>query len=73
MNRHNCHTGTSFVWQILSIVGATGSTIVSYILPGVCFFCLCPNPRHPLRYLALLQLVLGLVIMPLSLVLIFVK
>eukprot|EP00966_Prymnesium_polylepis_P228129 5279410-Prymnesium_polylepis.1 len=32
-----------------------------------------PDPRHPLRYLALVQLVLGLILMPLSLTLIFVK
>lgn len=56
---------------VLSIVGATGSTTVSYLLPGFCYFRLCPDKASPTRWLALLQLGLGCVIMPASLVLIF--
>ena len=55
---------------ILSLVGATGSTIVSYILPGSCYFLLYREP-HLLRWAALALLVAGAVIMPLSLTLIF--
>ena len=57
---------------VLSFVGATGSTIVSYILPGACYFLLCRDVG-PKRYLGLLQLCLGLVLMPLSLTLIILK
>ena len=52
------------------MVGATGSTIVSYILPGSCYFLLYREP-HTLRWAALALLVAGAVIMPLSLTLIF--
>lgn len=57
---------------VLSFVGATGSTIVSYILPGACYYSLCRDVG-PKRYLGLLQLVLGLILMPLSLTLIILK
>ena len=56
---------------VLSIVGATGSTTVSYLLPGFCYFRLCPDKSSPKRWLAFLQLALGCIIMPGSLVLIF--
>ena len=55
---------------VLKVVGATGSTIVSYILPGSCYFLLYREP-HTLRWAALALLVAGAVIMPLSLTLIF--
>ena len=55
---------------VLSVVGATGSTIVSYILPGLCYWRLCPNPRDPLRLCALALLVFGGGVMVLSLALI---
>lgn len=55
---------------MLSIVGATGSTIVSYILPGLCYYRLHPRP-HLQRNVALMQLVLGCIIMPVALVIIF--
>ena len=57
---------------VLSFVGATGSTIVSYILPGACYYSLCRD-AGPKRFLGLLQLVLGLILMPLSLTLIILK
>jgi len=55
---------------VLKVVGATGSTIVSYILPGLCYFLLHPEP-HVMRWLALALLIAGVIIMPLSLTLIF--
>ena len=58
---------------VLSVVGATGSTIVTYLLPGFCFFRLCRDTRQPMARLALLQCGMGLVLMPLCLTLIFVK
>ena len=57
---------------VLSFVGATGSTIVSYILPGACYFSLCKSAGRK-RFLGLLQLCLGCVLMPLSLTLIILK
>ena len=56
---------------ILSVVGATGSTTVSYILPGACYFILFPE--RPSRWLGFLLACTGLIIMPLSLCLIFWK
>jgi len=56
---------------ILGIVGATGSTLVSYILPGLVYIQTFPE-RHLKRYLACGQLLAGCVIMPVSLVLVFV-
>jgi len=55
---------------ILAIVGATGSTMVSYVLPGLCYFRLFPEP-HIKRNLALVQFGLGCVIIPLALTFIF--
>ena len=56
---------------VLSLVGATGSTIVSYILPGTTYYLLCRERNK--RWRGLLQLSLGLIIMPLSLALIVLK
>ena len=55
---------------ILSVVGATGSTAVSYILPGGIYYRLAePSPK---RTLALGQFLLGCCIVPTALTLIFV-
>ena len=54
---------------VLSVVGATGSTTVSYILPGGTYFLL--KRRGAKRWLGFLQVVLGFTIMPISLALIF--
>ena len=54
---------------VLSIVGATGSTIVSYILPGLCYYLLFP--KRATRGVGLLLLVAGLTFMTVSLYLIF--
>jgi len=49
---------------ILSVVGATGSTIVSYVLPGLIYFKLCDKNWNLLKCMALVQLCLGLIILP---------
>ena len=61
---------------VLAVVGATGSTTVSYILPGIMYLKL-HNPmgvgqnyqdrRDPLWFMAWIQLILGLMIVPISL------
>jgi amino acid permease len=57
---------------LLSLVGATGSTIVSYILPGFLYYLHFPN-EGPVwkRKMAFVQGCLGLVIMPVALAFIF--
>jgi amino acid permease len=57
---------------VLEIVGATGSTTVSYLLPGLTYFLLHPWP-HARRRLALGQVVIGLVVMLTCLVAILTK
>ena len=57
---------------ILGIVGATGSTIVSYILPGAVYIKLHPYP-HILRSLAYVQLILGVIIVPTALYFVIFK
>jgi len=56
---------------VLGIVGATGSTMVSYILPGLTYRKAFLQPSMK-RTLAGLQLLLGCVIMPLCLIMLFV-
>lgn len=63
---------------ILSLVGATGSTIVSYILPGFCYYLTFKdridnirNPKWKL-YGALFQGVIGIIIIPICLTFIFI-
>lgn len=51
---------------ILGIVGATGSTMVSYILPGAIYMKMHPEP-HLLRYLACIQFTVGMIIVPTAL------
>ena len=55
---------------VLSVVGATGSTAVSYILPGGIYYRLAPP--SPKRTLALGQFLLGCCIVPTALTLIFI-
>lgn len=55
---------------VLALVGATGSTLVSYILPGLIYLKL--HPDSP-RLMAWLQLIAGLCVMPMSLYYIFTK
>ena len=50
---------------ILGLVGATGSTTVTYILPGFIYYKTFPDGK--LKFLAVLQMSLGLVIMPIAL------
>jgi len=57
---------------VLSVVGATGSTIVTYVLPGACYFILFPKRKS--RWGGLLMLLFGVCfICPVSLYLIFNK
>lgn len=57
---------------MLSLVGATGSTLVSYILPGFCYYFLFQGEGPAWkRQLALLQGCTGLVIIPVCLTFIF--
>lgn len=59
---------------MLSIVGATGSTTVSYILPGFYYYVLFRKAEDGpawKRYLALIQGIAGLIIVPLCLTFIF--
>jgi amino acid permease len=51
---------------VLAVVGATGSTMVSYVIPGACYYKLFPH-KHFKRTLALLQFSLGVMIIPLAL------
>lgn len=48
---------------MLEVVGATGSTTVSYLLPGITYYRLHTKP-HARRYLALVQFLLGFAIIP---------
>ena len=58
---------------VMGVVGATGSTTVQYILPGLCYALLFRDERqgNPRWYLAALQLTLGCIIVPLALTLVF--
>lgn len=61
---------------VLAFVGATGSTMVSYILPGFCYYLIFDEasgaPKWK-RYTAFAQGVAGLIIVPVCLTFIFVK
>lgn len=48
------------------VVGATGSTTIAFILPGLLYLKVHPEP-HPKRSLAAMQLVAGLLIIPVAL------
>lgn len=48
------------------VVGATGSTTIAFILPGLLYLKVHPEP-HPKRSLAALQLSVGLLIIPVAL------
>jgi len=52
---------------VLGVVGATGSAMVSYVIPGASYVRIFPQP-HLLRTLAFVQLGTGFLITPLALV-----
>ncbi|CAN0470934.1 unnamed protein product, partial [Hapterophycus canaliculatus] len=52
---------------LLEVVGATGSTTIAFILPGLLYLKVHPDP-HPKRSLAALQLTVGLLIIPVALI-----
>lgn len=59
---------------VLGLVGATGSTTVSYILPGFYYYLLFKDPADGpawKRNLALAQGIFGLIIVPVCLTFIF--
>merc|ERR1712151_233091 len=62
-----CVSDLSF---ILSIVGATGSTIVNYVLPGLIYIRLHKG-FHLMKIMAYLQLTFGLIIVPSALYFVF--
>ena len=71
-----CATGgialvVSDLGLVLSVVGATGSTIVSYVLPGLSYYLLFPD--RPTRFIGLALGIMGCIIMPISLFFIFYK
>jgi amino acid permease len=51
---------------VLAVVGATGSTLISYILPGACY-ALIYRERSLQRYLAIALCLYGLAIVPVCL------
>lgn len=51
---------------VLALVGATGSTLVSYVLPGLIYIKIYPH-NDTSKILAYIQLLLGIVIIPLAL------
>ena len=55
---------------VLKVVGATGSTCVTYVLPGL-IYVYTIKERHTKRYFAMLQALLGAVIVPVALYIIF--
>ncbi|KAG8463571.1 hypothetical protein KFE25_003844 [Diacronema lutheri] len=56
--------------KVMAVVGATGSTTVSYILPGACYWRLHPFP-HAKRYVAGGMFLTGLALIPTALHAIF--
>lgn len=58
---------------ILSLVGATGATIVSYILPGIAYYEMHKSdPMSMKKAGALALFYFGLIIMPICVIFIFV-
>eukprot|EP00584_Thalassiosira_punctigera_P009179 CAMPEP_0172531184 /NCGR_PEP_ID=MMETSP1067-20121228/4689_1 /TAXON_ID=265564 ORGANISM="Thalassiosira punctigera, Strain Tpunct2005C2" /NCGR_SAMPLE_ID=MMETSP1067 /ASSEMBLY_ACC=CAM_ASM_000444 /LENGTH=466 /DNA_ID=CAMNT_0013315535 /DNA_START=64 /DNA_END=1461 /DNA_ORIENTATION=- len=51
---------------VLALVGATGSTLVSYVLPGLIYVKVCPRMDLS-KMMAYLQLGVGIIIIPLAL------
>lgn len=56
---------------LMAVVGALGSTTISYILPGLCYYRL--DPKSVKGYLALALCVAGCFIMPTALVVTFIE
>jgi uncharacterized membrane protein len=57
---------------VLALVGSTGSTLVSYVLPGLIYIKVAPQKDAALA-MAYVQLCLGLVLMPLALYYVLTK
>lgn len=56
---------------VLAIVGATGSTAISYILPGAYYYYTYPNAKD--RYVALFLCLFGCCVVPFALTMVFVS
>lgn len=57
---------------VLALVGSTGSTLVSYVLPGLIYIKVAQQKDAAL-VMAYVQLCLGLVLMPLALYFVLTK
>lgn len=57
---------------VLGVVGATGSTMVTFILPGMLYMAAFPS-WHTQRYLALCQAITGCIVMPVCLTTVFLS
>ena len=58
--------------MVLALVGVTGSTLVSYVLPGLIYIKIYPH-NDISKAMAYIQLMLGVVIIPLALYFIITK
>lgn len=67
-----------FTGTVLALVGATGSTAITFVLPGFFFYYMTPNCfsdshySYIMRISALLFGLLGLLLMPICLIVIFI-
>ena len=68
-----CALLTSDFGVVLGLVGATGATIVQYILPGLSYLVLYKDEGPAWkRYASMVLVGLGLIIMPVCVIFIFV-
>jgi amino acid permease len=58
---------------VISIVGSTGSIIVSLILPGLCYYKLVIGGHPMLRFIALMQCCIGIFLIPFCIFLLFLS
>jgi len=59
---------------ILSLVGATGSTTMCYILPGIFYLKMEPSRKWgPMKYFSVVMVCLGCIIMPTAIAFIIKK
>ena len=50
---------------VLEFVGASAGVLITFVIPSACYFCLAPSWTFA-RATALLTLVLGLILLPVS-------
>ncbi len=56
---------------VLALVGATGSTTISYILPGIFYYYSFKHQPGPIKYVALCMTGMGICIIPFALTMVF--